>query len=82
MLTLFLISLQEQGLLLHTDLMIKVDMIISLMEEKALSLYVKAEDIKTFVSEGISNLNLTETKKVSEDFLQNLSLYLSSLSPT
>ncbi len=77
-----MISLQEQELLLHTDLMIKVDMIISLMEEKALSLYVKAEDIKTFVSEGISNLNLTETKKESEDFLQNLSLYLSSLSPT
>ena len=65
-----------------TDLMIKVGMIISLMEKKALSLYVKAEDIKTFVSEGISNLNLTETKKESEDFLQNLSLYLSSLSPT
>lgn len=61
-----------------TSLMIKVGMVIT-MKERGLLLFSKAEDIDTFVEEGLSNSNLISTKDEAVKFITELRDYLNSL---
>ena len=65
-----------------TDLMIKVGMVITLAENKKLSLFCKANDINSFVDGGLTNSNLSSTEMESKHFIISLKNYLNSIPET